>query len=69
MHVYDDQVLHTIVPAVEARVVSGFPDSVLEQLAGLTHEQRIEAFSNKASTFNLAEVESSGAPAEEHTLE
>lgn len=69
VHVYDDQVLHTIVPAVEARVVSGFPDSVLEQLAGLTHEQRIEAFSNKASTFNLAEVESSGAPAEEHTLE
>lgn len=63
VHVYDDQVLHTVVPVNETRQVSGFPDSVLERLAELTHEQRLEAFSNKASTFNLAEVESSGAPA------
>lgn len=62
VHVYDDQVLHTVVPVNVTRPVSGFPDSVLDRLAELTHEQRIEAFSNKQSTFNLAEVEASGAP-------
>jgi 3',5'-cyclic AMP phosphodiesterase CpdA len=69
VHVYDDQILHSIVPVNETRAVSGFPDSVLERLGQLTAEQRIEAFSNKRSTFNLAEVESSGAPEVEHTLE
>jgi len=62
VHVYDDQILHTVVPVNETRAVSGFPDSVLDRLAELTHEQRIEAFSNKKSTFNEAEVEASGAP-------
>lgn len=69
VHVYDDQILHSVVPINETRQVSGFADSVLERLAQATPEQRIEAFSNKQSTFNLAEVESSGAPAEEGTLE
>ncbi|GHF06183.1 phosphodiesterase [Pseudolysinimonas yzui] len=69
VHVYDDQILHSVVPVNETRAVSGFPDSVLERLAQLTHEERIAAFSNKRSTFNLAEVESSGAPEVEHTLE
>jgi Icc protein len=69
VHVYDDQILHSVVPVTETRAVSGFPDSVLERLAQLTHEERIAAFSNKNSTFNLAEVESSGAPDVEHTLE
>lgn len=61
VHVYDDQILHSVVPVNETVAVSGFPDSVLDRLAELTHEQRIEAFSNKRSTFNLAEMESSGA--------
>jgi len=60
VHLYDDQVLHTVVPATSTRQVSGFPESVLDRLAELTHEQRIEAFSSKTSTFNLAEAESSG---------
>lgn len=60
VHVYDDQVLHSVVPATSTRQVSGFPESVLDRLAELSHEQRIEAFSNKNSTFNLAEAESSG---------
>lgn len=69
VHVYDDQILHSVVPVNDTRPVSGFPDSVLERLAELSHEERIEAFSNKRSTFNLAEVESSGAPEVDHTLE
>lgn len=60
VHVYDDQILHSVVPVHETRQVSGFPDSVLDRLAAVTHEERIEAFSSKTSTFNLAEAESSG---------
>ena len=69
VHVYDDQILHSVVAVNETRPVSGFPDSVLERLGQLSHDERIEAFSSKTSTFNLAEVESSGAPAVDHTLE
>ena len=69
VHVYDDQILHSVVAVNATRPVSGFPDSVLERLGQLSHEERIEAFSNKRSTFNLAEVESSGAPEVDHTLE
>jgi 3',5'-cyclic-AMP phosphodiesterase len=69
VHVYDDQILHSVVPVTETRPVSGFPDSVLERLGQLSFEERIEAFSSKTSTFNLAEVESSGAPEIDHTLE
>jgi len=60
VHVYDEQILHSVVPVTETRPVSGFPDSVLERLGQLSFEERIEAFSSKTSTFNLAEVESSG---------
>jgi 3',5'-cyclic AMP phosphodiesterase CpdA len=69
VHVYDDQILHSVVPVTDTRPVSGFPDSVLERLGQLSFDERIEAFSNKRSTFNLAEVESSGAPETDHTLE
>lgn len=62
VHVYDDQVLHSVVPVNDTRQVSGFSDRVLDRLAQLSHEERIAAFSDKRSTFNLAEVESSGAP-------
>jgi 3',5'-cyclic AMP phosphodiesterase CpdA len=61
VHVYDDQILHTVVPAFETRQVSGFPESVLGALAAMSPDDRIQAFSNKRSTFNLAEVESSAA--------
>jgi len=69
VHVYDDQILHSVVPISATRHVSGFPDSVLDRLASIPHEERIEAFSNKHSTFNLAEVESSGTAAEAGALE
>ncbi len=69
VHVYDDQILHSVVPVNQTRPVSGFPDSVLERLAQLSFDERIEAFSSKTSTFNQAEVESSGAPGVDHPLE
>lgn len=60
VHVYDDSVVHTIVPLTTSPQVSGFSGVVLDFLAGMTPEERLEAFSNKASTFNVADAEASG---------
>ena len=62
VHVYDDQVVHSIVPIGDAPRVAGFSGAFLEALAAMTAEERREAFSNKRSTFNQADLErSSGA--------
>lgn len=58
--VYDDRVTHSIIPVGSPPQVSGFSENVLGRLAELTPEERREAFSNKRSTFNVAEAESSG---------
>ena len=63
MHVYDDSVVHTIVPVVESPQIAGFSGVVLEALAAMSPDERREAFSNKASTFNLADSEASGGVA------
>ncbi len=52
MHVYADQIVHTIVPLTEAREVSGYPSDVVAQLESLTAEQRREEISRKGSAFN-----------------
>ncbi len=61
VHIYDDSVVHSIVPIGPWPQVSGFSGVVLDALAAMSPEERREAFSSKASTFNLAEVESSAA--------
>ncbi|MBN9607356.1 MAG: phosphodiesterase [Actinomycetales bacterium] len=58
---YDDSVVHSEVPIGSPPQVSGFPDSALELLAGMTAHERREAFSSKTSTYNLAEAEASAA--------
>ena len=60
VHLYDDSVVHTIVPLTTAPQVSGFSGVVLDTLAAMTPDERREAFSNKSSTFNLADAEASG---------
>jgi 3',5'-cyclic-AMP phosphodiesterase len=60
VHLYDDSVVHTIVPVTASPQVSGFSGLVLDALATMTPEERLEAFSNKASTFNVADAEASG---------
>ncbi|RQP12690.1 MAG: phosphodiesterase [Microbacteriaceae bacterium] len=65
VHVYDDQVVHSIVPVTDAPRIAGFSGAFLDALAAMTPEERREAFSNKRSTFNLKDhLRSSGAPAE-----
>lgn len=59
VHVYEAQLVHSIIPVGDAVEVSGFPSTALPRLEAMTPEQRLEAFSSKKSTFNVAEVESS----------
>ncbi len=60
VHVYDEQLVHSIIPVGDTTEISGFPLSARAQLEAMTPEQRLEAFSSKTSTFNMAEGESSG---------
>jgi len=61
VHVYDDQVVHSIVPVGDAPRVAGFSGAFLDALAAMSPEERREAFSSKRSTFNLEEhVRSAG---------
>ena len=60
VHVYEEQLVHSIIPVGDTTEVSGFPAAAWPQLEAMTPEQRLEAFSSKTSTFNAAEVTSSG---------
>ena len=60
VHVYEEQLVHSIIPVGDTAEVSGFPAGAWAQIEAMTPEERIETFSNKASAFNSAEVASNG---------
>ncbi|MDQ3158472.1 MAG: phosphodiesterase [Actinomycetota bacterium] len=60
VHVYDEQVVHSIVPVGETVEVTGVSASVWPQVEALTREQRHEMFSNKSSDFNRTDARVSG---------
>jgi len=60
VNVYDSGVVHSIVPITDAPQVAGFSDAVLGRLAAMTPEERRAAFSDKSSTFNVADADASG---------
>ena len=60
VHVYEKQLVHSIVPIGATSEVSGFPAGAWAQIEAMTPEERIETFSKKASAFNSAEVASNG---------
>ena len=51
VHLYDDRVVHTVVPLAEAPEVSGFPADVVAQVEALSAEERRELLSRKDSPF------------------
>ncbi len=53
LHLYDDRVVHTVVPIPEAPEASGYPLDVVAQLEALSHEDRREIISRKDSEFNI----------------
>lgn len=59
VHVYEDQVVHSIVPVGETIEVTGFSADSWAQIEAMTPEQRLEMFSSKKSPFNSREAESS----------
>ncbi|CAN5143110.1 3',5'-cyclic adenosine monophosphate phosphodiesterase CpdA [soil metagenome] len=64
VHVYEDRIVHSVVPVGEHVQVTGFSDLFLDKIGAMSPEQRLEVFSSKASTFNVAEVEASGSARE-----
>ncbi len=55
MHLYDDRIVHTIVPTADAPEVSGFPSDVTAQVEALTADERRELLSRKDSPFYAGE--------------
>ena len=60
VHVYDDRIVHTIVPVDEAPEVSGFPSDVRAQVEALTPEERRELLSRKDSPIYTGEIDVPG---------
>ncbi|WP_322938196.1 metallophosphoesterase [Nocardioides bizhenqiangii] len=52
VHVYDDRVVHTVVPIPEAPEVAGQPAALREALEALSPEERREVVSRKDSDYN-----------------
>jgi Icc protein len=55
VHVYDDRLVHSVVPIGERSEITGFSTEFAARIEAMTPEQRREMFSNKASKFNLGE--------------
>ena len=52
VHVYDDRIVHTVIPIPEAPEVSGQPEEMRAALEALSPEERREIISRKDSDFN-----------------
>ena len=52
LHLYDDRVVHTVVPLPEAPEVSGHPSDVIAQVEALSAEERRDLVSRKDSPLN-----------------
>ena len=61
VHLYDEQVVHSIVPLGEAVEVTGVSANDWVHVEAMTPEQRHEMFSNKSSDFNRADAKVSGS--------
>lgn len=52
VHVYDEQVVHSIVPVGDTVEVTGFSAEHWPEIEAMTPQQRLEMFSSKTSAFN-----------------
>jgi Icc protein len=55
VHVYEDRLVHSVVPIGERAEITGFSDQFIGRIESMTPEQRLEMFSKKSSKFNLGE--------------
>ncbi|MFC6288056.1 phosphodiesterase [Nocardioides sp. GCM10027113] len=56
LHLYDDRVVHTVVPVAEAPEASGFPAEAAALVEALSPEERRELISRKDSPFYRGEL-------------
>ncbi|MBG6107055.1 metallophosphoesterase [Frigoribacterium sp. CG_9.8] len=61
VHIYDDQVVHSVIPIGDHAAVSGFSAGFVQRMAALSPEDRLDIFSNKTSTVTVADVEAGRA--------
>lgn len=54
LHLYDDRVVHTVVPVAAAPVVSGYDDDVIARIEAMSPEERREQVSRADSPLNAA---------------
>jgi Icc protein len=57
VHVYDDRLVHSIVPVGDTTEITGFSAEHRATIEAMTPEQRLEMFSNKRSKFNLGDTD------------
>jgi hypothetical protein len=60
VHLYEDRIVHTVVPVDEALEVSGFPSDVRAQVEALSPDQRRELLSRKDSPVYTGEIQVPG---------
>jgi 3',5'-cyclic AMP phosphodiesterase CpdA len=60
VHLYEDRIVHTVVPVDEAPEVSGFPSDVRAQVEALTPAERREMLSRKDSPVYTGEIQVPG---------
>jgi hypothetical protein len=60
VHLYEDRIVHTVVPVDEAPEVSGFPSDVRAQVEALSPEERRELLSRKDSPIYTGEIQVPG---------
>jgi Icc protein len=57
VHVYNDSVVHSIVPVAEPVEITGVSAENRARIESMTPDQRTEMFSNKRSSFNLGQAD------------
>jgi 3',5'-cyclic-AMP phosphodiesterase len=62
VHVYDDRVVHSIVPVPDAPEVDGFGSDVAPLLEALSPEERLDMVSRKDSPLNTGELSLDAPP-------
>jgi 3',5'-cyclic AMP phosphodiesterase CpdA len=55
VHVYDDRIVHSVVPIQRFPEVTAFSGVFLEQIAAMSEERRLEVFSNKHAVLTAEE--------------
>ncbi|WP_148611345.1 metallophosphoesterase [Nocardioides rubriscoriae] len=62
LHLYDDRVVHTVVPLAAAPEVTGYPADVVAQVEALTADERRDILSRKDSPFNVGDAGGEPSP-------